>query len=59
MYASELPPCAPLNIGPFQPKLRALYLDESGRYKSHILEPAIVVVRVPRLKDHPYEQFLK
>ncbi|NIN51572.1 MAG: hypothetical protein GTO23_00155, partial [Nitrososphaeria archaeon] len=35
----------PLNRGTFHLRPRVLYLDESGRYKSHVPEPATVEVR--------------
>ena len=35
----------PLNRGTFHLRPRVLYLDESGRYKSHMPEPATVEVR--------------
>ena len=35
----------PLNRGTFHLRPRVLYLDESGRYKSHTPEPATVEVR--------------
>ena len=35
----------PLNTGIFHLRPRVLYLDESGRYKSHMPEPATVEVR--------------
>jgi hypothetical protein len=38
----------PLKTGTFHLKPRILYLDESGKYKSHETEPTIVEVRKRR-----------